>query len=192
MNNLNELMTSRKINCNYDEQLDVILNALKKNDLKSITDKHSLKGCSALNKSGLAERIIEVLTDATRLENILEELDEITKKDFITLTQADFLTSNSIKGSNIELLIDFGYVYPTMNGKEVVLMAPNLVKETFGKLVPDQLEQTAPDQLEQVAPVEVVNETKKKKLMPIRVVKIGRNELCPCHSGKKYKKCCGR
>ena len=22
--------------------------------------------------------------------------------------------------------------------------------------------------------------------------KIGRNELCPCGSGKKYKKCCGR
>ena len=26
---------------------------------------------------------------------------------------------------------------------------------------------------------------------PIRVTKIGRNEPCPCGSGKKYKKCCG-
>ena len=26
---------------------------------------------------------------------------------------------------------------------------------------------------------------------PVRVVKIGRNEPCPCGSGKKYKKCCG-
>jgi uncharacterized protein YecA (UPF0149 family) len=26
---------------------------------------------------------------------------------------------------------------------------------------------------------------------PIRVVKIGRNEPCPCNSSKKYKKCCG-
>ena len=26
---------------------------------------------------------------------------------------------------------------------------------------------------------------------PIRTVKIGRNEPCPCGSGKKYKKCCG-
>ena len=25
---------------------------------------------------------------------------------------------------------------------------------------------------------------------PIRVQKIGRNESCPCGSGKKYKKCC--
>ncbi len=27
---------------------------------------------------------------------------------------------------------------------------------------------------------------------PLRVTKIGRNEPCPCGSGKKYKKCCGR
>ena len=26
---------------------------------------------------------------------------------------------------------------------------------------------------------------------PVRVIKIGRNEPCPCGSGKKYKKCCG-
>ena len=30
------------------------------------------------------------------------------------------------------------------------------------------------------------------KPKPIQVVKIGRNEACPCGSGKKYKKCCGR
>ena len=29
------------------------------------------------------------------------------------------------------------------------------------------------------------------KPQPVRVVKIGRNEPCPCGSGKKYKKCCG-
>ena len=27
---------------------------------------------------------------------------------------------------------------------------------------------------------------------PVRVTKIGRNEPCPCGSGKKYKKCCGK
>ena len=29
------------------------------------------------------------------------------------------------------------------------------------------------------------------KPAPVRVTKIGRNEPCPCGSGKKYKKCCG-
>ena len=27
--------------------------------------------------------------------------------------------------------------------------------------------------------------------MPVKSVKVGRNEACPCGSGKKYKKCCG-
>ena len=27
---------------------------------------------------------------------------------------------------------------------------------------------------------------------PMKSTKIGRNEPCPCESGKKYKKCCGR
>jgi preprotein translocase subunit SecA len=30
-----------------------------------------------------------------------------------------------------------------------------------------------------------------KKPEPIRVHKVGRNDPCPCGSGKKYKKCCG-
>ena len=30
------------------------------------------------------------------------------------------------------------------------------------------------------------------KREPIRVQKVGRNDPCPCGSGKKYKKCCGR
>lgn len=31
-----------------------------------------------------------------------------------------------------------------------------------------------------------------KKQTPIKVEKIGRNDPCPCGSGKKYKKCCGK
>ena len=30
------------------------------------------------------------------------------------------------------------------------------------------------------------------KKAPKRVKKIGRNEPCPCGSGKKYKNCCGK
>ena len=32
----------------------------------------------------------------------------------------------------------------------------------------------------------------KQKPMPGTAGKIGRNEPCPCGSGKKYKKCCGK
>ena len=36
------------------------------------------------------------------------------------------------------------------------------------------------------------NSDKEKKKSPKRVAKIGRNDLCPCGSGKKYKQCCGK
>ena len=32
----------------------------------------------------------------------------------------------------------------------------------------------------------------KAKAQPKKVKKVGRNELCPCGSGKKYKNCCGK
>ena len=31
-----------------------------------------------------------------------------------------------------------------------------------------------------------------KRGLKLESKKIGRNELCPCGSGKKYKKCCGK
>lgn len=36
------------------------------------------------------------------------------------------------------------------------------------------------------------NETKRKPKTVVKGPKIGRNDPCPCGSGKKYKKCCGR
>ena len=36
------------------------------------------------------------------------------------------------------------------------------------------------------------NKDKTKKATPKRVSNIGRNEACPCGSGKKYKQCCGK
>jgi len=38
----------------------------------------------------------------------------------------------------------------------------------------------------------VVDQNKIKKAAPKTVVKIGRNDLCSCGSGKKYKQCCGK
>lgn len=37
----------------------------------------------------------------------------------------------------------------------------------------------------------IQNEVKQSKPKPTKVVKVGRNELCPCGSNEKYKKCCG-
>jgi len=45
----------------------------------------------------------------------------------------------------------------------------------------------------QVIKGEAVNDVNKiKKAAPKHVNKIGRNEMCPCGSGRKYKQCCGK
>jgi preprotein translocase subunit SecA len=39
----------------------------------------------------------------------------------------------------------------------------------------------------------IVNQGEETEKKPVKVgEKIGRNDPCPCGSGKKYKKCCGR
>ena len=41
--------------------------------------------------------------------------------------------------------------------------------------------------------VGVANDGKETiKNAPKKVVKVGRNDACPCGSGKKYKQCCGK
>ena len=43
-------------------------------------------------------------------------------------------------------------------------------------------------------PAEATKETKQQNREPVRreTPKIGRNDKCPCGSGKKYKNCCGK
>jgi SWIM/SEC-C metal-binding protein len=46
-----------------------------------------------------------------------------------------------------------------------------------------------PDKPEDISDIERLLHPPKPKLVG---TKIGRNEPCPCGSGKKYKKCCGK
>ena len=46
-----------------------------------------------------------------------------------------------------------------------------------------------PDEPEDIAALEILLNPQKTK---IAEKKVGRNEPCPCGSGKKYKKCCGK
>ncbi len=43
-----------------------------------------------------------------------------------------------------------------------------------------------------LSPIARYQAARNNKQMPISFKKIGRNELCPCGSGKKYKHCCGK
>ena len=38
----------------------------------------------------------------------------------------------------------------------------------------------------------ITNDSKDTKKLQAKSSKVGRNDLCPCGSGKKYKQCCGK
>lgn len=64
-------------------------------------------------------------------------------------------------------------------------------QETTRYLVKAEIRQNL--ERKQVAKGEAVsNKGEDKKKTPKKVAKVGRNDLCPCGSGKKYKQCCGK
>ena len=71
-------------------------------------------------------------------------------------------------------------------------MTNAIQEETTGALFHVQLEQKI--EKEQVAKVTGTNKDESSAKTPYvrKGAKIGRNDPCPCGSGKKYKNCCGR
>ena len=69
-------------------------------------------------------------------------------------------------------------------------MLDTIEKETTMYLLRAEIRQNAVRK--QVAKGEAMSDNKPKKKEPKKVNKIGRNEPCPCGSGKKYKQCCGK
>ena len=68
----------------------------------------------------------------------------------------------------------------------------NIDKQTTLYLIKSEVRQNV--ERKQVAKAEITNssEGKSTKQKPKTVNKVGRNEPCPCGSGKKYKQCCGK
>ena len=71
-------------------------------------------------------------------------------------------------------------------------MTKAIQEETTGALFHVQIEQKI--EKEQVAKVTGTNKDESTAKAPYvrKGAKIGRNDPCPCGSGKKYKNCCGK
>ena len=70
-------------------------------------------------------------------------------------------------------------------------MLNTIDKETTIYLLRAEIRQNI--ERKQVVEGKAVEDTNKvKKQQPKRVAKVGRNDACPCGSGKKYKQCCGK
>ena len=69
-------------------------------------------------------------------------------------------------------------------------MLDTIEKETTMYLLKAEIRQNAVRK--EVVKGEAMSDNKPKKKEPKKVSKIGRNEPCPCGSGRKYKMCCGK
>jgi len=100
----------------------------------------------------------------------------------------------------IEQLIETGYDKQMTSLEEALY--PNLVINNIDHHKKDEWkafldEQNDPEKEEQMhrdilAKFEEFKQQKEEVTQPVKSEKVGRNEPCPCGSGKKYKKCCGK
>ena len=68
------------------------------------------------------------------------------------------------------------------------MMQENIDKDTTLYLLHAEIRQNI--ERKQVAKNTVTNDSKDTKKVQKKTTKVGRNDLCPCGSGKKYKNCC--
>ncbi|MGK5594384.1 MAG: preprotein translocase subunit SecA [Parachlamydiaceae bacterium] len=89
--------------------------------------------------------------------------------------------SETLRNEIAQTLFKFEIMLPAPQELQQVLNQLNLEKD---RSFLSDLEQPIPDPAPVLPPEE--------KLVPVTAhPKVGRNDLCPCGSGKKYKKCCG-
>ena len=69
-------------------------------------------------------------------------------------------------------------------------MLQRIEKQTSIYLLKSEIRQNL--EAKEVATVKKTNIDEPVTKKPKRIKKIGRNEPCPCGSGKKYKRCCGK
>ena len=95
--------------------------------------------------------------------------------------------NTSLKGGEIEL--------ENLDENSEIELDIDLEKLLYNMLAADAEYLYTLPQWEEVLPAdkikEIVKAFKKSKTV-VKGEKIGRNDPCPCGSGKKYKKCCGR
>ncbi|REE81525.1 SEC-C motif-containing protein [Paenibacillus taihuensis] len=142
-------------------KLSDMLSALTKDRLNQIAAACELAGRSKLKKQELADALVQLLTDA------------------------EFAQANLLHQGMPEEIRE-------LLGSEPVAEAPKATQEQPQEPQATQAESPAAKPAARVAsPISAsYRRTITAPRRPVTSVKIGRNEPCPCGSGKKYKKCC--
>lgn len=78
--------------------------------------------------------------------------------------------------------------YQRLAMAQAALMVPDLIVSVRGSL--EKVPKLIDGQMR--AELETVRLERAKALTPAKKLNVGRNEACPCGSGKKFKRCCIR
>jgi len=138
----------------------------------------------------LKEKINEAFKDEK--EKLLEKEKEIGEKDFWPV--ARFMTLRSMDNLWIGHLEEMEYLRDQVRLRAYGQMDPVIEYKNEGyKMFNQLLKMTDEFIVKSISNITVKTEYEKpKEIVSVGDKKIGRNDPCPCGSGKKYKKCCGK
>ena len=136
------------------------------NYLESLLD-HNIFRSSPEEMSFLISSMKELIPSCIDSHGKVKEIIEMGLVDSTLLDIQDLMNRSSCEDNSYELEKNYGYIKSAVDS----MSWWHCFQEDKAKFMDTQ------------SYVRGIN-------TPIRVIKIGRNDPCPCGSGKKYKKCC--
>lgn len=181
-----------------DNDYDEILEACNENLLKvNRIALSEIKGKSALDVIDLINDLVVKEYEA-KLEDIpLEIRNEFEKAITLKVIDSHWMEHISTMSQLREGIGLRGYANEnplqayTMEGYELFdMMLSQINKEVSIYLMKAEIRQNI--ERKEVVKKTITNDGKETKRVQSKSKKVGRNSLCPCGSGRKYKQCCGR
>ena len=199
-NHVTDIVNDHLIETNKlsDHDYDEILEATNENLLR--TNRIALSEIKGKSPSEVIDLISDLVIKEyeEKLEDIPEEVrDEFEKAITLKVIDSHWMEHISTMSQLREGIGLRGYANEnplqayTMEGYELFdQMLTQINKEVSIYLMKAEIRQNL--ERKEVVKKTITNDGKETKKIQSKSTKVGRNDLCPCGSGKKYKNCCGK
>ncbi len=178
-NLLNVITTEDSLNYNIEQLADIEKQDIISQLINTALDKYNLKeieiGSETMRE---LERVVLLKIVDTKWMDHIDAMDE--------LRRGIYLRAYGQKDPVIEYRMEGFDMFDEM--------ISSIKEDTVRTLLTIKINSTDQPEREQIAnptSTNIGDQEKKVKNVPVKSDKVGRNEDCPCGSGKKYKKCCG-
>ena len=199
-NHVTDIVNDHLIETNKlsDHDYEEILEAANENLLR--TNRIALSEIKGKNTDDVIDLISDLVIKEyeEKLEDIPEEIrDEFEKAITLKVIDSHWMEHISTMSQLREGIGLRGYANEnplqayTMEGYELFdQMLTQINKEVSIYLMKAEIRQNL--ERKEVVKKTITNDGKETKKIQSKSTKVGRNDLCPCGSGKKYKNCCGK